>query len=217
LQRSPSTRWLAAIGLAGVAVFTLALLALHVVQPELSALDEALSYYVHGHRGWLLTLGLLALGVGSLALAIALVLQRTRSRVGLFLLGVWSVGVIVGGAFAADPPGNWDRPPSVSGAIHGLAAMIAFLALPAAAVFLTRSFRHEARWRPLQGTLNTLSVAVVSSYVAFMGSLTPALVRPGPPIWLGLTERILIVACLAWLAVVALGLLRIDGTAIASP
>jgi hypothetical protein len=124
------------------------------------------------------------------------------------LLGAWSAGVIAGGLFAADPPGNWDRPPSLSGTIHGLAAMVAFAALPAATVFLTRSFRQDARWHRLQWTLNLLSVAVVLSYVSFMASLAPVFIRPGPPILLGLTERILIVACLAWLSAVAIGLWR---------
>jgi hypothetical protein len=217
LQGSTQTRWLAALGLTGVGVFTATTLALHVVQPELSPLEEAVSYYVHGRQGWLLTLGLLSLGLGSLALVVALSVQKARSRIGLILLGTWSVGVIAGGAFAADPPGNWDRPPSVSGTIHGLAAMIALAALPAAAVFLTRSFRRDARWSPLQVTLDLLAVIVVLSYVAFMASLAPVFIRPGPPILLGLTERILLVACLAWLAALAIGLWRIDDSTAASP
>lgn len=213
MQRSTATRWLAVLGLIGVAVFAAAILALHAVQPELSPLEEAVSYYVHGRYGWLLTLGLLPLGLGSLALAIALSVQKARSRIGLILLGAWSMGVIVGGIFAADPPGAWDQPPSASGTIHGIAAMIAFAALPAASVILTRSLRQDARWHPLCPTLNLLSIAVVSSYVAFIASLTPVFVRPGPPILLGLTERILIVASLAWLATVAIGLWRMDSAA----
>jgi hypothetical protein len=217
LQGPTTTRWLAALGLTGVGVFAAATLALHVVQPDLSPLEAAVSYYVHGREGWLLRLGLMSLGLGSLALVIALSMQNTRSRIGLILLGAWSAGVIAGGVFAADPPGNWDRPPSVSGAIHGLAAMIALAALPAAAVFLTRSFRRDARWRPLQGMLDLLTVIVVLSYVAFMASLAPVFIRPGPPILLGLTERILIAACLAWLAALAIGLWRIEVVATAPP
>jgi hypothetical protein len=210
LHRSTSTRWLSALGLLGVAVFTAATLALHFVQADRSPLQVAISYYVHGRHGWLTTLGLLALGLGSLALTMALSVQRTRSRIGLILLGVWSAGVVVGGIFAADPPGNWDRPPTASGAIHGLAAMIALAALPAAAVFLTRSFRQDARWRPFQSVLNWLCLAVVTGYAVFIASLMPVFIRPGPPILLGLIERILLLSCLAWLAAVAIGLSLIE-------
>jgi hypothetical protein len=213
LQGSTASRWLAAMGLTGVGVFTVATLALHDVQPDLSPLEEAVSYYVHGRQGWLLTFGLLSLGLGSLALVIALSMRMTRSRFGLILLGTWSAGVILGGLFAADPPGNWDRPPSASGTIHGLAAMVAFAALPAAAVVLTRSFRHDAGWRELQRTIGLLTVAVVLSYVAFVASLAPVFIRPGPPVLLGLTERILIVACLAWLSAVGIGLWRTNDAA----
>ena len=61
------------VALSGVAVFALAILALHFLQPALSPRDEAVSYYVHGRHGWLLTIGLIALGTGSLALTAALV------------------------------------------------------------------------------------------------------------------------------------------------
>ena len=53
------------------------MLALHIVQPGLSPLHEAMSYYVHGRHGWLTTLGLLSLGIGSLALTIALAVQNS--------------------------------------------------------------------------------------------------------------------------------------------
>ncbi len=205
-----STRCLAIVALIGVAVFTVTMLALHVVQPGLSPLHEAMSYYVHGRHGWLTTLSLLALGIASLALTIALGIQNKHSIIGFLLLGAWSVGIICGGIFAADPPGHWDQPPSVAGAIHGIAAMVAFAAFPAATVALVRSFRRDSQWQTLNGALTALSVAAVCSYVVFMASLTPVFVRPGPPILLGLTERILVLANLAWLVVVALRLLRIE-------
>src|SRR6185503_10296936 len=97
----------------GLAVFALTTLALHVLQPALSFRDEAVSYYVHGNHGWLLTIGLIALGTASLALTAALV------------------------------HATWSAPPSV---------------------------------------------------------LMPVFMRPGPPILLGLSERILLGLYPVWLA-----------------
>ena len=129
--------------LTGLAVFALTTAALHVLQPALSPLDEAVSYYVHGRFGWLLTIGLIALGTVSLALTVALV--RTTggpgARPGRWFLGIWSVGAVLGGVFPTDPAGNWNAPPSVAGMIHGGAAMLALLAFPIGALFLSRSFR----------------------------------------------------------------------------
>ncbi|MCW5559253.1 MAG: hypothetical protein KIT22_15660 [Verrucomicrobiae bacterium] len=103
-------------GLAGCGVFLAAMLLLHGFQPELSPLEQAMSYYVHGPRGRLATLGLFGLAFGSLALACA------------------------------------------------------------------------------------------ASLIAFLASLMPVFLRPGPPILLGLTERLLFCAYLSWIVAAALGM-----------
>jgi hypothetical protein len=185
---------------------------LHILQPELSPLNEAMSYYVHGAHGWLVTVALLSIGVGSLALTIGLMLllDGRLARLGLRLLAVWSIGTILGGAFAADPPGNWDKPPTMSGAIHGIAAVIALTAFPPAAVLISRSV-HKARIIGMDSVLNPLAVAAVASFIAFFGSLLPVFLRPGPPVLFGLTERILLAVYAAWLCVAAIGLLKKGG------
>src|SRR5262245_9785248 len=124
------------VGLGGVSVFVIAVLALHVLQPKLSPLTEAVSFYAHGRGGRLLTIGLIAMAIGSLSLAWGLARNSHGriAKVGVVLLAVWGLGALLGGIFPADPPGNWDAPPSLSGMIHGNSALVAFLSLPAAAV-----------------------------------------------------------------------------------
>ena len=198
-------------GAAGVAVFAVSVLLLHVLQPELSPRDEAVSYYVHGASGWLLTVGLLALGIGSLFLVGGLIrgVRGSGATSGRWLVATWAVCVLLGGAFRADPPGHWSEPPSVSGMIHGSAAMIAFLALPAASLCLTRSFRRDSRWVTRARVLRVLAFAALISLALFAGSLLPVFVRPGPPILLGLTERVLLAVYACWLATVGLGLVEV--------
>jgi hypothetical protein len=194
------------MALAGVATFVLAVGALHVLQPDLSPRDEAVSYYVHGPFGWLLTVGLLALGLGSLALVAGLgpFAAGRRGRIGRVLLAVWALGVLLGAAFAADPRGQWDEPPSLAGTIHGNAALLAFLALPVAAVLLGGVLRRDERWHA--GLLGGLAVAAVVSLLLFAASLVPVFVRPGPPILLGASERLLLGCYAAWLAAASRGL-----------
>ena len=192
----------------GLAIFALTTGALHLLQPALSPRDEAVSYYVHGNHGWLLTLGLIALGTASLVLTAALVRATggPGARAGRWLLGLWSVGVLLGGVFPADPAGSWSAPPSVAGMIHGNAAMVGFLALPTGALFLARSFRWDSRWKDAARLLFGLAVATAVSLVAFFASLMPVFIRPGPPILLGLSERILLGLYVVWLAAVAINL-----------
>src|SRR5262245_33648137 len=59
-RKTAATRWPAYASLLGSGCFTIAVLALHLMQPERSPLNEAVSFYVHGTHSWLLTVGLLA-------------------------------------------------------------------------------------------------------------------------------------------------------------
>jgi len=204
----PIVRLLAWTTLVGIACFVLAMAALHWLQPDLNPLDQAMSYYVHGLHGWLLTLGLLALGLGSLTLTIVLGkgLGTAVGRGGIGCLGTWSAGVLLGAVFAADPPGQWDKPPSISGSIHGLAAMVALIIFPVGAVLVSRRLCAGARLVSRSRALRILAFASAASLLIFLSSLVPVFVRPGPPVLLGLTERILFLVYISWLGVAAAAL-----------
>ncbi len=197
--------------LIGCAGFVLAVGALHHVQPELRPATEAVSYYVHGpHGGWL-TVGLLSLGLGSLALAILLA-GTCRGRGARFVpwgVGLWGACVIAGALFPADPRGRWSEPPSLAGIIHGGAALAGFVALPLAALALGRGLRDDARWRSAGARLIVLGGVCLLSLLAFFASLWPALGGDGPPILLGLTERVLLAAYVAWLSASAIRGMRV--------
>ena len=64
-----------------------------------------------------------------LALGLRQCLTPAGAGAGLWLFVVWAIGVIICGLFPPDPPGHWDEPPSVSGMIHGVVALIALAAL----------------------------------------------------------------------------------------
>src|SRR5215475_2077983 len=94
------TGWLAYACLTGNGCFAVAVLVLHLLQPELSPLNYAVSYYVHGAQGWLFSAGLLAWGIGSTALLLGLArtvrihIRVRASNAGLLGLAVWSAGVL---------------------------------------------------------------------------------------------------------------------------
>jgi hypothetical protein len=85
--------------------------------------------------------------------------------------------------------------------------VIALTALPIAALLLSRKFSGDSTMRRRSGTAAWLAAATVITYIAFMCSLVPVMIRPGPPVLLGLSQRILFVAYLAWLSRVAIDLL----------
>jgi hypothetical protein len=182
--------------LAGLACFAAGVLALHLLQPRVNPLTEAVSYYVHGRGGGLLIAGLLALGTGSLMLLAGPL--GGGSRTARVFLAIWGAGAVIGGIFPADPPGNWDKPPSTAGMIHAGSAMIAFLALPVAAMLLRKPLGA------LVPAAGPLAAAASISLLVFFASLAPAIVTSGPPWMLGLTERVLLAIYVAWLGAAAL-------------
>jgi hypothetical protein len=50
-----------------------------------------------------------------------------------------------------------------------------------------------------------LALTASLSFVLFLASLAPVFIRPGPPILLGVSERLLLVVYAAWLVAVSVG------------
>jgi hypothetical protein len=176
---------------------------MHAIQPDLSALDDAVSYYMNGQFGWVLGCGLVALGIGSLALGLALQCRKLAGAAGRVALFIWAIGVVIGGLFPPDPRGSWDKPPSISGMIHANVAMVAFLALPVAAVLLSKQLGNVSASPVIRRFLPALGYAAAVMLVLFFVSLAPVF-SDRPPRLLGLSERILLVVYVAWLMVATL-------------
>jgi hypothetical protein len=192
------------VALLGLAGFVLSTFSLLLTTPEGNALNAPVSYYyVHGHHGWLLTLGLLALGCSALALSIA-VAQCVTGRTGPRGLALFGIAVIVAGLFPADPWWPWEQSPSLNASIHGMAAMVGMAVFAGTAIPLMRALRSEARWDRVAPFFYVVAAAGVLGLVGSFVSLGLRL----PPQFLGLTERLAIGAGVAWLALIALGLLH---------
>lgn len=201
---SPQVAPLAYTGLVACAAFVLSTFSLLVTTPDSNALSEPFSYYyVHGHHGWLLTIGLVALGIGSLALSVALA-QCVTSRVGPRGLAIFGFAVIVAGIFPADPWWPWKQEPSLPAVLHGGAAFVAMAAFASTAIPLMRALRRDAGWDRVAPFFYVIVTAGVIGLVGAVVSLTAKLA----PQVLGLTERLAIGAGVAWLALVAIGLLH---------
>jgi hypothetical protein len=179
---------------------------MHVVQPELSPVDDAMSYYMNGRLGWVFGLGLVALGTGSLCIAYALhaLHALTGQRLGSVLFVLWGCGAVVGGLFAPDPRGHWDEPPSLSGVIHGGAAMVALMAFPAAAVLLSRRLASSPATFGASRLLRPVAWLSAASLLAFLLCLAPAIVANRAPYVLGLVERVLMLAYMIWIVAAAM-------------
>jgi hypothetical membrane protein len=113
-----------------------------------------LSLLANGPYGWVQSANFVLAGLLSLVFAYAVVphLRGGRGAVaGPLLLAVYGVGLIIGGVFKADPamgfpagaPAGVPDRMSTSSLIHAFAPPLAFLALVAACLVLSRRFAAE--------------------------------------------------------------------------
>lgn len=178
-----------------IPIFVAVSTVVHIAQPEFNAVEVALSFYMNGSLGRFLAGSLVGLGVASLMLSAAIRAKFGRSipRSGLVLLATWGLGCIIGGLFPPDPYGHWDRPPSVSGMIHGIAAMIAFTSFPLAAFWLSPRLQSDPR-----GALPGLAKLSVAMTLLFFVCLAPVFWNRAP-IGMGAAERIALAVYVCWL------------------
>lgn len=191
-----------------------ALLALHIVSPELDPSWRMVSEYANGRHGWLLTVVFLLWALSSIALAIALArLSDTwTSKVGLVLLLLAAVGQTMGGLF------------DINHSLHGPAAMIGIPALCLAAVLLNRAAaRTEGIFAPpaWSAHLPWISFALmITALMLFMTALSNAGIdvsKQSKPLdalpagvtgYVGWANRLLFMASYLWAVLAAHAVMR---------
>jgi hypothetical protein len=176
-----------------------------LINPGWNPAETMVSHYVHAPRaGWLIPAALACLATAG---ALLTRLIGPAGRPGRVLLRIWTVAVLAGAVFPADPPGRWDQPPTVAGLVHGLAALTAFTVLPAAALTLTLTRR------PVSGPAAVTAALTVLTYLLLVAAFVD--VQDGPSLTvgaaeslIGLAERVALWAYVAWLAATAAGARR---------
>jgi Protein of unknown function (DUF998) len=177
----------AALVTAGIA----AVLALHLVAPDVDPVRRTISQYALGPWKPVFDAGVLAVAAGSVAVLAGLIrsgLVPWRST-SAALLAVWSVLLVVVVAFEKI---DWSVGPTPTGYVHRYASLVAFLLLPAAALGVGRAWRNDVRWWRFAAVTRWLGVGSLAWLAPILLGLV---LRPltGVPWWrfvpLGLFER----------------------------
>jgi Protein of unknown function (DUF998) len=178
-------------GVVLVGAGALAVLALHVLAPEVDPVRRTVSQYALGPWKPVFDAGVLAVATGSAAVLAGLVrvgLVRWRSAPAA-LLAAWSALLVVVVAFEKI---DWSVGPTPTGYLHRYASLVAFFCLPAAALAVGRAWRGDVRWGRFAAWTRRLGVV---SLVWLAPMLLGFVLRPltGVPWWrfvpLGLFER----------------------------
>jgi hypothetical protein len=185
------------IGVIGVGLFVLALIGLHILDSDLSVVDEYVSVYALGDHNWVSRAADLAMGLG--IIAIALGLRKTLARgkrvtASWVLVLVAGFGFIVSGIFNTDPTDTTDA--TISGAIHDLGGYISMLSLMIATWLLRGVFKRDEEYSAMSRTQTRFAVLMTGALAAFIAFEAI----------LGLTQRLLIAVVATWLITLAINI-----------
>jgi hypothetical protein len=188
---------LATVALASVTYFALAVISLHFLRPDYSPISQPTSDYAVGPSGFVMSTAFAAMSLAAWSVVIGLgqtVRQTTRLRVGMGLLGVWATGVLIAMLFPTDVG---DAPQTLSGTIHRINGFAAFFSLALGAFLVSRRFKHDDRWRPVDRPAVVLSALMLAEFAA-VGAAIASDSGLG-----GLGQRIMLITVLTWFYLVA--------------
>lgn len=192
---------LANLALAGLALYVFLDVIAQILPPHYSPIRQAESDLALGPYGFVMTINFVVRGLLSLALLLALsrtLVPSHRSRIGLILLGVRSMGAFLLAAFPTDLRGEH----TAHGKIHLLVAFIAFVCVAIAEIILSRDFAASSWASHLARPAMALAIGAVIALLLLFG--TPARL-------FGLFERLFLGFALLWMAIVAIYLSRVGG------
>jgi hypothetical protein len=129
--------------------------ALHVMAPsaDLDWMRRTISQYALMPNGWIFDTATLLLAAGSAAVVAALLRAGVLSRTAAVALGLWVIGLVGVVWFEKH---NWQAGPSMSGDVHRVASVVAFLSLPVGALLAARRGGGPARWVAAGGVVSLL-------------------------------------------------------------
>ena len=191
------TRVLGTVALVSIGYFVAALVALHVLGDQ-DVVRQTTSAYVHGPYGALMTSAFPSVGFAVFALQLGLhhALEPSgRSRIGLLLLGVFSVGTLVAMSFPLDPEG---AELSTRGLVHRINGPVSFISLSVGAVLISRRLGQDARFRSIRAPALALATSMVALFALVAVNLGAKLG------YAGLSQRLLLGATVGWVVILAM-------------
>lgn len=194
LRQAPPSRLWPGMALVGITCFLIAAVALHLLRPDLDAVESQMSLYLVGPWGPLLQGAYAALGMAIATLAIGLyraLALPARSAAPVLMLVLAAVSLATTAYAWMDLPGV---DASLEGLVHGISAQGAFLFATSGMVLQAMRLRHDAQWRRQSRWLLPWAIA------CFAAIWVLALWRDAPR---GLAQKAVIAMIVGWLAATA--------------
>lgn len=210
-MNSNLNRWLAIGGMTGTFLFIPIAFLIGEMREDYSHLSQGISALSEtgATDAWAQTANFVI--VGMLLIGLAVGLQRGISEIrasflGSTLIAAFGLAVIMNGVFPSDPVGAQD---TLTGTVHSLSAGLGFLAVIAAMFVLSRPFLEHEEWQNLSSLSRWFGIATIFLMVSYLMAQEGAVPAWHP--WIGLLQRGMVAAVMAWLFLLALRLFQTSG------
>lgn len=187
-SRTDRRTYLAAtISLVGVGTFMVGVALLHLLKRDLSPTQHFVSEYALGDFGWIQRIDFLAVGVGAIALALALRrVVKNPGRIAPIFIGCFGVSAVLVAFVQIDGP----QPITAEGQAHEMISAIGFVLLLTGMFVMAKKFRSDAAWSALRRPTIAWAVIACTTFVFMM-------------VLGGIGQRIFIAACFSWMLAMA--------------
>jgi hypothetical protein len=172
--------------------------AMHYLRSDLDPAINAQSRYLPGEWGFLMTIGFLLMGLGSLSLAIGIgrrIAGSSAARLGLTMIGAWSIAITASALVRVDPLGILG---SLGGALTIAVSLVGYICAGVGAVALSVAFRLDEPWK----SLHRLALLVGIGILAAIGLLVAASMAEDQAALFEISQRLVILAIALWMIVV---------------
>jgi Protein of unknown function (DUF998) len=179
-----------------------ALVALHLLRPDLAPASNFISDYAVGPFGWIMTTWFIAGACYMVLLAVGLARSGLKSapvRIAMFLMIVAAAGLLTSAIFPVDPPG---APSTRTGDIHDYSFLANVISIVLMAVLLPLGLGGHPGWR----TFRPLAW-VLTGLFALAFAIQFATLHKGMPY--GLANRFFVAVFFAWALATAMRLRRV--------
>ncbi|HKR76293.1 MAG TPA: DUF998 domain-containing protein [Rhodanobacter sp.] len=192
----------AAIALAGMLAFLATGIAAQCLRTDLDWVRVPNSFYLIGPWGGMVRAGYYAMALALVLLGIGAYRTLTPAACSVAPLLLFVTGGAALALTALATTDTWNRPPTLHGYVHGVAAQAAFLCTTTAMLLQAWRLRGDARWR--RWFRPAFTYAVLCFVLLWVQAFWRALPR-------GLSQKALIVLIVGWLVAAAWRLLRGPG------
>ncbi len=206
-------RQAALVGMIGPILFVATFTIEGLLRPGYNPLSMYISELSLGPRGWIQIVNFVVAGALLLIFARGLASEfpdGKSSRAGPVIMGIISLGILLSGLFVMDPPNTPLGSASLSGLLHGVLGGAVFTLMPVSCYVYLRRFREDRNWKAYS------TWTLITFIIVTMAVLTLTIVTKQPSTlelyrgWLGLIQRAALIPYMAWVALIAYNLHRLE-------